>query len=794
MSHHHRRSTDMAFIMDAYGQQPSTSVSFMAEDDTWGSDRDTSSHTLLPPTSSQATDSYIFNATKNVPALDPLTRSLPSQRASNETTIPAWHHSSSGNESAFDDTFTYVISRSKDSSIYDDEDLFTDMHSSYLRHSNQSRISMTDEDNIVSQYIQPPSSPKLVHRRPTESNTPVFERQGLRRQRTIMSDSGDSFDMISAYGSDQDSLFKYDDDPFRSHKPNWSAAGLASTVSSLSRPKHLTDKHVLPADYHSATLAGGQMDDFLETDREWDESTLKLHQYWSLRGTLNVSVLILIVLCVLMLFMGYPVLHEASQQKLRDTLKTPVDDQPRSLSGLRTSLIDPDTPLEARTSKNSYTNKTMKLVFSDEFNQDGRSFYPGEDPFWEAENLHYWQTENYEWYHPSAITTANGSLVITLSQHPLHNLFFRGGMLTSWNKFCFTGGKLEARLILPGRNNVSGLWPAVWTMGNLGRAGYGASTEGLWPYSYDSCDVGTLPNQTYLASQGGGPLAAETTGRYVEDFGPYLSYLPGQRLSRCTCLDSTEHPGPRHEDGTWVGRSAPEIDLIEALGNNGEGEHGQTSMSLQVAPFDAAYNVTDPSGLIATNGSTHASKLNDYTGAVFQQAVSAKVNTSDSAYTLTDHQFDTYAFEYNPGTSKDSYIKWFISNEEVFRIEAHALGPNKATEIGARPIPEEPMYLIMNLGISQSFNWINWDVLSEDWNNDPSNYRMLIDYVRVYQDEDKISEDSISCSPSKFPTAEYIEKHMEAYTNPLLTSWVEAPERGGYNHTFPPNVLLGQCK
>ena len=179
----------------------------------------------------------------------------------------------------------------------------------------------------------------------------------------------------------------------------------------------------------------------------------------------------------------------------------------------------------------------MKLVFSDEFNQDGRSFYPGEDPFWEAENLHYWQTENYEWYHPSAITTANGSLVITLSQHPLHNLFFRGGMLTSWNKFCFTGGKLEARLILPGRNNVSGLWPAVWTMGNLGRAGYGASTEGLWPYSYDSCDVGTLPNQTYLASQGGGPLAAETTGRYVEDFGPYLSYLPGQRLSRCTCLD-----------------------------------------------------------------------------------------------------------------------------------------------------------------------------------------------------------------------------------------------------------------
>ena len=40
------------------------------------------------------------------------------------------------------------------------------------------------------------------------------------------------------------------------------------------------------------------------------------------------------------------------------------------------------------------------------------------------------------------------------------------------------------------------LWPAIWTMGNLGRAGYGGTLDGMWPYTYDSCDVGTLPNQT----------------------------------------------------------------------------------------------------------------------------------------------------------------------------------------------------------------------------------------------------------------------------------------------------------
>ena len=47
------------------------------------------------------------------------------------------------------------------------------------------------------------------------------------------------------------------------------------------------------------------------------------------------------------------------------------------------------------------------------------------------------------------------------------------------NKFCFTGGYIETAVQLPGANNVVGMWPAIWTMGNLGRAGYGASLEGL---------------------------------------------------------------------------------------------------------------------------------------------------------------------------------------------------------------------------------------------------------------------------------------------------------------------------
>jgi beta-glucan synthesis-associated protein KRE6 len=54
-------------------------------------------------------------------------------------------------------------------------------------------------------------------------------------------------------------------------------------------------------------------------------------------------------------------------------------------------LIDKDTPKSAYT-KSAYTpgKPDMELVFSDEFNVEGRTFYPGDDPYWEAYDLHYW--------------------------------------------------------------------------------------------------------------------------------------------------------------------------------------------------------------------------------------------------------------------------------------------------------------------------------------------------------------------------------------------------------------------
>ena len=262
------------------------------------------------------------------------------------------------------------------------------------------------------------------------------------------------------------------------------------------------------------------------------------------RGWANVFVLLFLTCGILTLFGAYPIIDALTRN-------------PKDKSGYNSvnatgqinkfpnfpSLVDDDTPSDALTHVGS-DGHTYNLVFSDEFNHDGRTFYPGDDPYWEAVDLHYWPTGDVEWYDPGQITTADGKLVITMEHKSVHNLDFVSGMLQGWNKFCFTTGYVEVSVSLPGSVNAQGFWPGIWSMGNLvsnlhhprlifanvfyqGRAGYGATTEGLWPYSYDSCDLGTFRNQT---APDGTPPQSRTGGT---GGGP-LSYLPGQRVSSCT--------------------------------------------------------------------------------------------------------------------------------------------------------------------------------------------------------------------------------------------------------------------
>lgn len=411
-----------------------------------------------------------------------------------------------------------------------------------------------------------------------------------------------------------------------------------------------------------------------------------------------------------------------------------------TLSALRL-LVDPDTPDDALT-KTVKNGDSWKLVFSDEFNVEGRTFYDGDDQFWQAVDIWYAGTKDLEWYDPDAASTENGTLNLRMDAYKNHDLFYRSGMVQSWNKFCFTQGMLEISARLPNYGTVSGLWPGLWSMGNLGRPGYMASTEGVWPYTYDSCDAGITPNQS---SPDG------------------ISYLPGQKLNVCTCKGA-DHPNP----GT--GRGAPEIDAIEAETDNNK-HLGVASQSMQIAPMDIWY-MPDYSFLSIHNASV--TTVNTYAGGPIQQAVSGTTTLNTTWYQYGDgleHNFQTYGFEYL-NDDNDGYVTWYVG-EPTLTVHAYALAPNG--NIGWRRISKEPMSIILNLGISNNWAYIDWASISFP-------VTFSIDFVRVYQPEDEIN---VTCDPPDFPTYDYIQSHLNAFSNNNLTGWIEA----GYS--FPKNTLVG---
>ncbi|RCK57299.1 Beta-glucan synthesis-associated protein KRE6 [Candida viswanathii] len=416
------------------------------------------------------------------------------------------------------------------------------------------------------------------------------------------------------------------------------------------------------------------------------------------------------------------------------------------LGAIRQTLVDPDTPEDALT-MSAKDGSDWVLVFSDEFNAEGRTFYEGDDQFFTAPDIHYDATKDLEWYDPDAASTANGTLNLRMDAYKSHDLFYRSGMVQSWNKMCFTQGKIVISARLPNKGTVSGLWPGLWTMGNLGRPGYLASTEGVWPYSYDSCDAGITPNQS---SPDG------------------ISYLPGQRLNSCTCPGES-HPNP------GVGRGAPEIDVIEAevsTDTTARRENiGVASQSLQLAPMDIWY-YPDYSFLEIYNDSV--TTMNTYTGGPFQQALSGTTTLNKTWYELgnNEHNFQTYGYEYL-NDNDEGYLRWFVGEDPTLTVYARALHPNG--NIGWRLLSKEPMSMIFNLGVSKNWAYIDWPSLVF-----PTTFR--IDYVRVYQPKDQIN---VGCDPDDFPTHDYIEKHWNIYHNANLTNY----EDGGYD--FPRNQLIG---
>jgi len=138
-------------------------------------------------------------------------------------------------------------------------------------------------------------------------------------------------------------------------------------------------------------------------------------------------------------------------------------------------------------------------------------------------------------------------------------------------------------------------------------------------------------------------------------------------------------------------------------------------------------------------------------------------------------QFHPLGFEYwsDPADPSAGFITWQVDGQQAARLGATAVGPDQdpttGSGVGQRLIPVEPMAIVLNLGISA-----NWQTIDTTTMVFPS--IMLVDYVRVYQ---RRGQTNVGCNPPNYPTTDYIQRHIDAYSNPNLTAWNYPKPRNG---------------
>ncbi|RHZ20392.1 hypothetical protein DYB37_000834 [Aphanomyces astaci] len=411
--------------------------------------------------------------------------------------------------------------------------------------------------------------------------------------------------------------------------------------------------------------------------------------------------------------------------------------------------IDPDTPLEDyhfdvpdgpyRMGLTSPANNSYHLIFSDEFNTTKRLFEAGNDPKWTAlENLDLTNMGQH-YFSPQAVQTDDGNLIITTSKpkKEYKGAKYVSGSVQTWNKFCFTGGFVIMRAILPGKWGIPGTWPAFWLMGNIGRATYLGSQDGMWPWSMDTC----APWVNDYMDQ---PQKVNACGNLTDEDDP-------------TSLPERFGLHPRQ------GRGATEIDVFEVQIKKKD-DPAFISTSLQIAPGLHDNMRPDAStlprpGMWYTNLTYgNYTKINsDYYGDANLDSISALTQLDSNSF----KNYHLYALEWLPGN--EGYIRWWLDGNFLYEIQGAAL--NKWVDgIPPRKIPVEPSYLIISTAVSEKFSPpCDGQMCDSLW---PANF--TIDYVRVYQGPSN-NYTSIGCDPPAFPTKEWIYQHPVAYGLPYYT-------------------------
>mmetsp|Transcript_41752 Transcript_41752/g.77239 ORF Transcript_41752/g.77239 Transcript_41752/m.77239 type:complete len:657 (-) Transcript_41752:751-2721(-) len=439
-----------------------------------------------------------------------------------------------------------------------------------------------------------------------------------------------------------------------------------------------------------------------------------------------------------------------------------------------------DSPTMAPTEQ--YVPREYKLVMSDEFNTPGRTFEDGSDPKWTSIHKNDYTNDAQHFYsRENAYTDGNGDLVIKTEAKDTEFIgfddvhgkevhatkHFRSAMVQSWNKFCFTGGVIEAEVELPGKANVGGLWPAFWLLGNLARHTYVASSAHVWPWSDSECNSKSMD---------------------------------AQLISGCSkALHWDMEPS--------VGRGSPEIDIFEVQPGPikaGEGQLKYTyvgqpfmSASYQVAP-GVPFNRPGPGtwpgpgqwyeGLIGGNESAlnivFYGSYNSIEGGTSNKNADYWADAISYNRQLHKEHFQRkhkYRVEWevpDKENGNDGYLQWFLNDQLVLKINGTSL-----TDMGlGSEISSEPSYIIMNTAVSsqwgfpkcptncpcKKYNCHTTDYRQKcglptgfcDMMNETALYK--VNYVRVYQDPNDPKQ-KVGCSTPERPTRKWIEGHEADY-------------------------------
>ncbi len=136
-------------------------------------------------------------------------------------------------------------------------------------------------------------------------------------------------------------------------------------------------------------------------------------------------------------------------------------------------------------------------------------------------------------------------------------------------------------------------------------------------------------------------------------------------------------------------------------------------------PFDAGYMWQNAT--YGTINNPETSVLNTFTGSVTQQSTSVVTDTNPQCYEYPTQGlipppmagetedpnaqtiygqntgcYSIYGVEYKPGFD-DAYIQWVSSGQPSWSMLVQGVGANEQTEIGPRPVPQEPMVRLLSV-------------------------------------------------------------------------------------------------